>query len=231
MGVREPITLSFEEELAVFQRFDRVVFIKEDDYRRVATRLGEGRRLLAPHGVDFVQRELSSSPSRIGFAASRYAPNVEGIRWFVREVWPRVRREGLTLQVFGSVCDVVGDLVGGGIVVRGVLPGLAAVYGGMDVAINPVRHGAGLKIKSVEALGFGLPLVTTSHGAMGLGGEAGVDYMVADDAGAFADSLNGLLSNPERVVAMGEAAYGLARRRFSPEVTFGDLLGALGCEN
>ena len=80
---------------------------------------------------------------------------------------------------------------------------LDAVYGAIYIVINPVRAGPGLKIKSVEALGYGLPLVATSEGACRLPESDRPFLMVADDAAFRAE--------------LAQSAYDYAQRQFTTE--------------
>ena len=74
-----------------------------------------------------------------------------------------------------------------------------------------MQFGTGLKIKSVEALGYGRALVTTPCGAEGLEAGAGSAFRVASDPVAFAREVSGLLAEPEAAAAVARAGHQLAR--------------------
>ncbi|HEY9664990.1 MAG TPA: glycosyltransferase, partial [Allocoleopsis sp.] len=86
---------------------------------------------------------------------------------------------------------------------------------GYDLAslvINPIPYGTGLKIKTIEALGYAKPLVTTSVGAEGL--EEGIDraFLVADTPEAFAQAIITILDDPEVAARLSRQAYNFARQ-------------------
>ena len=137
--------------------------------------------------------------------------NIDGLRWFLAEVWPAIvdRVDGATLQVAGRVADHFEDQPG--VVTIGRTEDLAPVYGSAAVVINPVTYGTGLSIKSVEALAFGMPLVTTPSGGRGLEAAWGSALIVAPTSAAFADEVVHLLTDPDRAVHLSELALGFAR--------------------
>jgi len=90
--------------------------------------------------------------------------------------------------------DVVGrppqrPVAGDGVRYVGVVPSVAPWYEGAHAAVVPVHAGSGTRLKIVEALAYGRPVVSTGLGAEGLPVEAGTHYLRGDDAGAFAAAL------------------------------------------
>jgi len=110
------------------------------------------------------------------------------------------------------------------------VPDLGAAYAAADLCINPVRLGGGLKIKTVEALAHGRPLVTTSHGARSLEADAGRAFVVADDSPALVAAVHRLVDRPDEAAALSQAALALAQRRFGDDACYGPLLQALNAE-
>jgi glycosyltransferase involved in cell wall biosynthesis len=122
-----------------------------------------------------------------------HPPNADGIRWFIDEVLPLVRARcpHLVLQLVGSsMPEEIRALRTEGVEILGFLSDekLDALYQNVKLAIVPLRYGAGVKGKVIEALQQGLPLVTTSVGAEGLPEPASV-MQLADDAAAFAERI------------------------------------------
>ena len=153
-----------------------------------------------------------------GFA---HPPNVDAAQWFVRDVLPRVRAShpGVSLTLVGShPAKSVLALAGEGITVTGFVTDeqLDRYYASARVAICPLRFGAGVKLKVVEALHHGVPLVTTPVGAQGLNGVDEVCDVTADP-GSFAAAVIRLLSDDALWVARAGAQSAYAASRFSPE--------------
>jgi glycosyltransferase involved in cell wall biosynthesis len=110
----------------------------------------------------------------------------------------------------------------------GFIDDLTACYAHIDIAINPVRYGAGLKIKTVEAMAHGLPLVVSTQGASGLEDLAGQAFLVADDAGAFAEHIRTLAGSLALRQTMSRAAHSHAALYFGTEQCFRELGQQIG---
>lgn len=184
-------------ELDLVRRTAATVVVTEEERRVVAgevpgaavhvlptihlPRRGEGRPFAERRGLLFV----GSFP---------FAANGDAALWFVEEVLPLVRRD------LGDVpVHLVGPEPGArlrtlakrqrGVHVPGWVPDLEPLYRECRVSIAPLRWGAGMKGKIGEALARGLPVVTTSIGAEGMDLEHGVEVLIADGAGAFAEAV------------------------------------------
>lgn len=124
-----------------------------------------------------------------------YEPNVDGARWFVREVLPRLPAH-LHVHLVGPHDARVADLAGPRVVVHGRVPHVDEHYRAADVAVAPLHHGAGTRTKVLEALAHRRAVVSTAAGVAGLEVVADQHVRVADDPEAFAAA----------VVAASEAA-------------------------
>lgn len=160
--------------------------------------------------------------------AADNANNEAGVRWFVDECWPALRSHA-ELHVVGrrGTPGLVAHLVGAGATVTVDVPDVAPALAGADVFVNPVRGGAGINIKMIDALAAGLPVVTTTVGARGLHWRPGEHLVVADGPAAFRSAVADLLADADRRAALGSAG-----RRFVVEELDGvrritQLLGAV----
>lgn len=126
--------------------------------------------------------------------------NVDGIRWFAATCWPllRSRMPGVRLHVVGrrGPSALRDELLRAGASVTIDAPDVGPHLAAADVFINPVRRGAGINIKMVEAMAAGLPVVTTTTGARGLHWRSGEHLFTADDPEAFSAAVAGLLGDP-----------------------------------
>jgi len=115
--------------------------------------------------------------------SSAHAPNDDGVRWFAREVWPRVRaaHPDAELVVAGAWPDPAELASIAGLRLAGNLPDaeLDALLASARIGIAPLRFGAGMKRKTVHYLSLGLPVVGTGFAVEGLRGEDGTTPGVA----------------------------------------------------
>ena len=225
--------LSAAEEQAQLRAFDRVIAISEPDAAVFRSWLGAERVILAPHAHPLQPAPWRPDLRRLLFVGSGYLPNQHGLHWFLHEVWPRLAHLELQLDVVGQVGPAMRLRSVHGVQVHGPVDSLSEAYAVADVCINPVQHGSGLKIKSVEALAHGLAMVASPHAVRGLmgargTGNAGDAFLVANDATAFAAAIEDLAANPAQRQRLVQSALRLAGELFSEAACYGNLCHALG---
>jgi O-antigen biosynthesis protein len=145
---------------------------------------------VAPTAAGFGERsDLLFTP---GWLAGDGSPNVDALRWFVSEVLPRVLdvRPEIRLRVTGANPPPAAlALADPTVTFVGFAPDLRTEYEAARVVVVPMRFGAGVKVKCIEALQYGVPVVSTSVGAEGLGLHDSRAVIVTDDPREFAVSL------------------------------------------
>ena len=152
-----------------------------------------------------------------------HRPNIDAALHLANEIMPLVweRAPEAVLRIAGSNADYVRErieaLEHGGIVIDGWVEDIEAAMDSARVLIAPLRYGAGVKGKITHSLARGLPVVTTTVGAEGLGAVEGRDLLVVDDDTALAADAVRLLSDEELWRTLSENGLSLARRRFSTD--------------
>jgi GT2 family glycosyltransferase len=140
-----------------------------------------------------------------GWLAGAGSPNGDALEWFASEVLPLIAKEvpWVRLRVTGTLPSSLQHLEGLHVRAEGFVDDLAGFYRHLRVAVAPLRFGAGVKLKTVEAVQHGVPVVATSVGAEGL--ESLGDAVVVRDApDAFAEAI---------VLRLLDAAVWRAHRR------------------
>jgi GT2 family glycosyltransferase len=153
---------------------------------------------LAPTTAAFSERlDLLFTP---GWLAGDGSPNVDALAWFVSDVLPRLLESnpGIRLRVTGAnPPPAARQLASPAVNFVGFTPDLRTLYETARVVVVPMRFGAGVKVKSIEALQYGVPVVSTSVGAEGLGVHDSRAVIVTDDASEFAAAVLALYARPE----------------------------------
>jgi glycosyltransferase involved in cell wall biosynthesis len=144
-----------------------------------------------------------SRPVALFVGPARYEANRAGVSWFVDHVWRSVRERMPTAQFRVVGAGWNGAIAGRGVSFEGWKPSLLGPYGETSVVVAPLSAGGGTKIKVIEAMAAGRPVVTTAVGAEGLPPAAGLS--VIDDAAAFARCVIHYLSDAEASRAAGQA--------------------------
>ena len=128
----------------------------------------------AERNVKFTSRSFADRHDMgfvAGWLAGPTSPNADGLRWFVAEVLPRITRALPWVRVRvtgGSVPPQIRALASPNVIFEGQLADIEAFYDELRVAIAPLRFGAGVKLKTVQALQHGVPVVSTKVGAEGV---------------------------------------------------------------
>jgi glycosyltransferase involved in cell wall biosynthesis len=150
---------------------------------------------IVPNGVDrqALKRKNEPRPGRMIYSGSvTYSANLDAVRYFARDIVPLIRRaRPATLVITGSTGDIdVSDLLADGTVTfTGRVPDAAHLVAHSSVSVVPLRIGGGTRLKILEAMAVGTPVVTTSKGAEGLAVEHGENILIADSPEAFANEV------------------------------------------
>ena len=223
-------------ERRVWRAVDVVLYPSADEVAEVR-RLEPGveARTLSPYAFNSFSppRPPAAGETMLFVGGFRHPPNVDAVCWFVQAVLPCVlaqRPQARLVVVGASPPAAVCALAGPRVVVTGQISDadLAGWYASARVAVAPLRFGAGVKGKVVEALQAGLPLVTTSVGGQGLPGLAAI-LPIHDEAEAQAEAILRLLSDDAAWQAQAAAQVAYAARHFSRETMRAALLAALAC--
>ncbi len=181
-----------------------------------------GRMRIVPNGVDCAgYRPSETAPGRRGVLLSgnfHTLPNLDAFEYFMAEIWPEVRRlrPDAQLSVVGAAMPPRLHEWHGrdGISVVGEVPDMRRAYHSHQVLAVPLRAGSGTRLKLLEAFGAGLPAVSTSIGAEGIGCVAGKHLLIADDAASFARAIDQVLGDGELAARLASGALRLAEKRY-----------------
>jgi glycosyltransferase involved in cell wall biosynthesis len=174
-------------------RFERTTVVSEVERQHLAHAHCDLSALrVVPNGVDreALKRRNEPRPGRMIYSGSvTYSANLDAVRYFARDILPRIRRaRPATFMVTGSTggIDVSDLLADGNVTFTGHVRDAAHLVAHSSVSVVPLRLGGGTRLKILEAMAVGTPVVTTSKGAEGLAVEHGEHILIADSPDAFA---------------------------------------------
>jgi glycosyltransferase involved in cell wall biosynthesis len=147
---------------------------------------------------------------RIGFIGLfDHVPNLEGIRWFVRECWPRIKRQApdARLRLVGKLNAGSLNLSGPDIDTLGWVSDPGKEIATWSAMIVPLRFGAGTRLKIAEAFSRKCPVVSTRFGAYGYDVQDRNELLLADSPEEFAAACLSLIREPARGIDMAERAW------------------------
>ncbi len=194
--------------------FSRILTASVEDARRVEAIAPGSAVSVYPNTIPEIPVPRRREEEVIAFSANLgYHPNMSAVRWFRREVWPllRPRFPRLVWRLIGKNPEAVRRWVGGdpGIEATGPVGDAIAELARAKVAVVPLLAGSGTRVKILEAWAAGTPVVSTTVGAEGLGGEPGRHLLVADSAPAFAGAVATLLEEDGRRRSIADKARSL----------------------
>jgi glycosyltransferase involved in cell wall biosynthesis len=173
---------------------------------------GRQTAYVIPNGAhDFVARRGGGRErSRIGFLGNcAFPPNAEGLQWFIRDVWPRIKREcpQAELRLAGRETDARLAGLGPDIAGLGWIEDPGDEIATWSAMVVPVKFGSGTRVKVAEGFARRCPIVATTIGAFGYDAVNGEVFLLADSARDFAAACVSLLRDPQRGEAMAERAH------------------------
>jgi len=155
-----------------------------------------------------------------------WPPNVQGMLWFAREVWPIVARQEpeARLVIIGRRPPAEVEALAGDprIEVTGYVEDPTPYLEDTAAFLVPLHAGAGMRVKIMDAWSWGVPVVTTTLGAEGIAVTDGEDALVADEAPAFAEAVLRLLRDPGLRQRLRENGHRLAQTAYNWEVRYAE---------
>jgi glycosyltransferase involved in cell wall biosynthesis len=192
-------------EASLFHRFDRIVMVSEQDRRTCQSLPGCDASVdVIPNGVDCAHHRPGLArvqPHTLVYnGALTYPANYDAMHYFLGEIYPDIRRHfpRASLIITGSTqgVDTTALRLDDSVRLTGYLDDIRPLVAGSAVCVVPLRQGGGTRIKILEAMALGTPVVATSKGAEGLEVVDGEHLLLADDPEAFAHRTAQLLRDP-----------------------------------
>jgi polysaccharide biosynthesis protein PslH len=176
-----------------------------------------------PTGLEMSQypalQRAALRTNRLGFLGSMdWQPNQEAVRWFVEAIWPQLQAEFPSTSVTFAGKNFpasLRQLANNRLVMQGEVADAVAFMQQHPIFIVPMRSGSGIRIKLLEAMALGLPIISTTIGAEGLPVIDGKHLLLADDAASFAHALQRLQKDEDFAFNLGQQGRQLIESQFN----------------
>jgi glycosyltransferase involved in cell wall biosynthesis len=180
--------------------------------------------IVVPNGVDcdfFASPGAQTRPNSLAFVGTmNWYPNVDAMQFFLRDVWPDLKRQvpALTLDIAGS--NPPGAIVQlgkslSGVTVHGYLPDVRPLMDSAAVFVCPIRDGGGTKLKILDAFAMRKCVVAHPVACEGIDVTPGKNVIFASTAQEFSAEIRALLENAPKRAALGAAARALVEKQYS----------------
>ncbi len=200
------------------------VAVSDDDAAELK-RIAPGSRVaVMPNGVDTATLVPGTGRQEgiVFVGGATWRPNEDGMRWFCRDVLPRLRARGVDAPVrwIGRASAAQRDEFRQryGVEATGFVADVRPYVQGAACFVAPLRFGGGTRLKILDAWAMGKAVVSTSQGCEGLDARDGENLLVRDDAEAFADAVCDVLTDAGLAHRLGERARRTVVERYDWEV-------------
>jgi glycosyltransferase involved in cell wall biosynthesis len=199
-------------EQQIWGRFDAFIAISEPDAEAIKQTCVGKPVAIIPTGISLAHQNVHDYPNKdldlLFVGKLDYPANVEALGYFDENIMPVLVKSlpqikiGIVGKNPAPKVEQIVSRLGNYALFRNVAD-TSEYYGRAKVVAIPIRNGSGIKVKLLEALANGVPIVTTSVGAYGVPVKNNQQVFVADDPIEFAQKVMGLLHDPERADALG----------------------------
>ena len=224
----------FAFELAVAKRADISLFVSEAEAAlfRTDTGLGSDKVRALENGIDLERfapgdakpiAQSGPNPMLLFTGQMDYAPNVDAVCWFAKEVLPRLPNITFIIAGRAPTPAVQALAAHSHIIVTGEVTDTRPYIAAADVVVAPLRIARGVQNKVLEAMAMGKPVVASREAAEGIDALADRDLIVADGADQFAAALSMLLNDKAKADVLGIAARAQMERRYGWDAQMASL--------
>lgn len=204
-------------EIDAIKDVDGVVAITNKDAQFFSSVISKEKVLAIPFGIqpeviNNFKREIEKPVSVntiFHLGSMNWMPNVEGIIWFLKEVWPEVSKlsPSLVLHLAGrEMPDNIRSYSSERVIIDGEIENAIDYMNEYKVMIVPLFSGSGIRIKIIEGMLAQCAIITTSIGAEGISYISGKHLLIADTKMEFIDNINRLIQNKDKIYELGSEA-------------------------
>lgn len=182
-------------ENKIIKKFDKVFTLNEKDLKLLSYR--DNVRCLTPYykKYEFIPKIHNTFNIMFWGAMSR-KENEDAIEYFMNSIWPYVNKENVKFYIIGSnPTEKIKSYKSNSVIVTGFVQNPNEYFEMMDISVVPLRYGAGIKIKVLESMAAGIPVVMTSVGAEGINIKNKEGCFISDNPLEFAGFINNIIDN------------------------------------
>lgn len=211
-------------EFEMYSAMDLILTLTAEDRFSLLNHAPELPVAVIPPGIDYDYLDRAEQPKSgppivmmCGYFSDK--SNSDGALWFAHDIWPLITQTHPDLRLYFVGAGASHELkqlahMDKRIVVTGAVNDLRPYREQASIFINPMRLGSGLRIKVLEAMASGLPVVSTSLGAAGIPAQNGVNCFIADTPELMAESIVWLLGDKLLGQTIGLAAKAMVKSKY-----------------
>jgi O-antigen biosynthesis protein len=209
-------------ELFLMKKADASIILSKEELRIISKDVSEKKLYLMPLMLS-VKDEVKTFRDRRNFlfiGGFLHQPNIDAVIYFVKEIMPILRKSlpGANFLIIGSHAPKeILDLAAKDIKVLGYVPDISKIFDQIRLSVTPIRYGAGIKGKIGTSMAFGVPVVSTSIGAEGMGLKNKKNLIIADTPEDFAVAVGELYKSHKVWQKISKESLLFAKKSWSEE--------------
>jgi glycosyltransferase involved in cell wall biosynthesis len=220
---RRTASLLQQSENALLENCHYHAVASQREAEKLQVRCPQARLEVISNGVDVEyyrpQVALPAEPPKdILFVGSMdYHANIDAAIWIIDEIWPLIRASHPQFRLLIVGRDPSPEILkraAPGVIVTGTVDDVRSFYRSAAVVLTPLRVGSGTRLKILEAMAAGVPVVSTTLGAEGLDVQPGGNILFADTTNAIAQAVSQLIESPQLVEAITSRALETVRDHY-----------------
>lgn len=220
-------------ERSQLNQYDLLLPITRRDQRHFEKLGGRGKTMVLPIGLETRCGEptfdsYGATPHLHFIGSLDWMPNLEGLNWFLNDVWPEIHRRCPNIQfhIAGrNMPHAIRQLRMNSVIIHGEVEDSCAFISEHSISVVPLLSGGGMRAKILEAMSLGRTVIATTIGLEGIKARHRRDLFVADTPEQFADAVEDCRRRGRKLERIGRSAYAVFHRRYDRRVLAERLLG------
>ncbi|MDQ2719744.1 MAG: glycosyltransferase family 4 protein [Bacteroidota bacterium] len=216
----------YKAEATLYQQVNAIFTCSPDDKKGfLGLNKGKLKIEVVPNGVNIPEKFYNAAVQKdkaeyILFCGSLWSlPNAEGLHWFCKKIWPLVLNEFPDLKLLvvgnGELPEKYSDGYDTpSIEFTGAVADVKSFYNKASISVVPLLTGSGTRLKILEAMGLGVPVISTTIGAEGITYSDGSDILIADNENHFAEKIIYLLKDKQKRLTISRNAKKLVEENY-----------------
>ena len=220
-------------ESAIGAKIDAFAAISTPDFQYFENLYKNVPGAVIPFGIDVDDYEPeedympSDKPELFHIGSMDWLPNIEGVEWFLDEVWPSILQEfpEVTFTIAGRKIPLeIQNRDDRNLIVAGEVPSANEFMLSKDIMVVPILAGSGIRVKIIEGMALGKVIITTSIGAEGLEVENGKNILIANTPEEFVAAVEKCVKTPDVCAILGENARNFVSLNHNNELIIKKLI-------
>jgi polysaccharide biosynthesis protein PslH len=212
--------------------YDLLVPITERD-GHILTQMGNSRPMyISPTGIDtkvlIPHSKNLENPSLFHIGSLEWAPNQEGLIWFIEKCWPEIHKKFPQLKFYIAGRNAPDWLVrrfnGPNISYKGEIPDAYQFMNSKSIMVVPLFSGSGMRIKIIEGMALGKPIVSTPIGNEGISTSSGKNILIAENEHQFISAIGRLITDADLSERLSRNAIEYIHEKFDNLALAGALI-------